>query len=399
MSPSIDPITIIFLLGAAQAVFFAVLLLRARHHANRYLAAFLVVFATALVDEFLLSTGHYRDVPRLLGVFWPLDFLYGPLLYIYTRALTAPLSLPPRAALMHFVPFLFSSASHAPYILLDVTEKVDLVFAPTTLTAYHTVMSLNTLAAMTQILVYLLFVILHLRRHTRAIAQTLSYRDGVDLRWLRNLTLVCVTLWALYVLRDLLLPLAGMAGAAYWSLPIAIAVAVYALGYFGHRQPELFGLAAITVGVRGDAPENLPKRSEAGIVKYQKSALAASQALAVHEQLIAMMQADKPYRDSDLSLLTLAQRLGVSTHHLSQVINEHAGCNFFDFVNAYRVREAQTLLADPAEQRGSILALSMEAGFKSKSAFYNAFRKHVGMTPAQYRASLAGVATNASPSV
>jgi len=401
MSASIDFIAVVYLLGAAQALVFVVLLLRAprsAQHANRCLAAFLLTFALALVDEFLLYTRYYRDVPQLLGVLWPLDFVYGPLMYFYFKALTEQHFVLTRKYLAHFIPLAISITSYTPFMLLSGTEKFDLVFAPTALTGYHSVFTLIALAAMVQILVYIILLILHLKRHSRAVAQNLSYREGVDLRWLRNLVLACFTLWALFVLRDLLLPLWGMGGADHWSLPVAIAVAVYVLGYFGHRQPEIFGLMATTPEVRriaseaqvveGDSPNNEVGQATPTTDKYQKSALSESHAQSIHQQLIAVMQAEKLYLDNELTLSTLAQRLTISTHHLSQVINEQVGCNFFDFINEYRVREAQALLTDPAEQRSSILALSMQAGFKSKSAFYKAFRKHMGMTPAQYRESL-----------
>jgi AraC-like DNA-binding protein len=388
MQPAIGLSAVVFLIGAAQATFFAALLARPGHsnrQANRYLAALLLVFALALIDEFLLHSRYYRTVPQLLAVLWPLDFLYGPLFYFYTLALIEPRFAFSKHKLAHYIPFVLSAASYLPLMLLSGIEKADLVFAVTMPTPYHSVMALNTLAAMIQIPIYLLLAILHLRWHARSIRRTLSYREGADLRWLRNLTVVFAILWALYVLRDLLLPLSGLGSSAHWLLPGVMAFAVYALGYLGHRQPEIFS-ALVASAVADDNAE-----TPAGVtntVKYQKSALSDSQARMLYERLGALMQTEKPYRNSELSLAALAQQLGVSTHHLSQVINEHAGRNFFDFINDHRVRAAQILLADPNEQRSSILALSMEAGFKSKSAFYNAFRKQVGMPPAQYRAEL-----------
>ena len=47
------------------------------------------------------------------------------------------------------------------------------------------------------------------------------------------------------------------------------------------------------------------------------------------------------------------------------------------------------MLADPAKKHYSILAVSEEVGFNSKSAFNTAFKKHANMTPSEFRKSLA----------
>ena len=97
------------------------------------------------------------------------------------------------------------------------------------------------------------------------------------------------------------------------------------------------------------------------------------------------MRTEKPYLDGDITLQKLAKALGISPHHLSQTINEHLKQNFFDFINTYRIEEAKRMLLDPAKKHYSILAVSEEVGFNSKSAFNTAFKKQVKMTPSEFR--------------
>jgi hypothetical protein len=57
MTPEIDLLSVLYLIGAAQGIFLVVALLDKKivnKQANRYLAAFLFVFTLSLVDEFLL---------------------------------------------------------------------------------------------------------------------------------------------------------------------------------------------------------------------------------------------------------------------------------------------------------------------------------------------------------
>jgi AraC-like DNA-binding protein len=100
------------------------------------------------------------------------------------------------------------------------------------------------------------------------------------------------------------------------------------------------------------------------------------------------MQTERPHLDPRLSLDDLAKALGIAARDLSQFIKSSDGGNFYQFVNGHRVAEAKRLLTDPAEHRTSIEAIGLMAGFRSRSTFYDSFRRETGQTPAQYRNTL-----------
>ena len=87
----------------------------------------------------------------------------------------------------------------------------------------------------------------------------------------------------------------------------------------------------------------------------------------------------------DLTLPKLAQKVGCSGNHLSQVINSEFGTSFFEYLNQYRIDYAKELLSRNNGHSSSILNIAFTVGFNSNSAFYSAFKKRVGITPAQYR--------------
>jgi len=100
------------------------------------------------------------------------------------------------------------------------------------------------------------------------------------------------------------------------------------------------------------------------------------------------MAAAKPYLKADLSMMALADQLGWPREEVTRAVRAR-DANFFDCVNRYRVEEAKRLIADPANRGITLLSLGLDAGFGSKSAFNAAFRRHLGVTPGEFRAGLA----------
>ena len=97
------------------------------------------------------------------------------------------------------------------------------------------------------------------------------------------------------------------------------------------------------------------------------------------------MKDEKVYRQADLSLQSLADKLSISSHLLSQVLNEKLKKNFPDFINWHRVEDAKNILKSPKGAQQKIAFVAFEVGFNTQVAFYNAFKKYTNMTPAQYK--------------
>lgn len=149
--------------------------------------------------------------------------------------------------------------------------------------------------------------------------------------------------------------------------------------YSGAEFMTLNGDAAVTITDYYDLPERVNQD------KYAKSGLRREQLHEYMQRLDVIMESQQAYLKPDLTLPVLAEKVGCSVNHLSQVINAGFEMSFFDYVNNYRVRHAKELLLQIDGRRGAILNIAFTVGFNSNSAFYAAFKKHVGMAPATFR--------------
>ncbi len=217
--------------------------------------------------------------------------------------------------------------------------------------------------------------------------------------------------------RDLALPLAFVIGAGY-LLALArdihhlrmqrdeyaqeivllgtifvIAVGVALLGVLQTHLPDklFFILYAMAIGLAfllvqmalGLRPQLSVEVAETAKASYQNSTLTRVDCPAMLERLAGLMDGERIYENSDLSLAGLAERLGLSSHQLSELVNVHLGKNFSRYLREVRVAAAGRMLC--AEPSASVLSVGLRVGFSAQSNFYEAFREIEGMTPGQYR--------------
>lgn len=369
MDLSLNLLSVLTLLGAVQSLLFACALVGIRRGnvpANRLLAALLLVISIILVWNVLLHTRYLLKYPHLAQLHVPLQFAIGPLIYLYIRkTLGAETRLSGRA-LLHFIPSTLCFVYLMPFYFQSGEYKV--AYLTSALTSYPREWYLRTGLVLLHGTLYLFPILRAAIGSPRDVDEGAKRVNKNDLYWVRIWTGIFLVIWAASVIR-------------------------FAFDYSVHTNliiPLLFSLFVYTtVYVRLRQSEPTPETAEADNLspprRYEKSTLTPERAERYLARLREVMEREKPYTDGELSLQKLAERLGISPHHLSQVINERLNQNFFDFVNQYRVGEAKRQLLDAKKKHYSIMAIAGDVGFNSKSAFNAAFKKHANVTPSEWR--------------
>jgi AraC-like DNA-binding protein len=98
------------------------------------------------------------------------------------------------------------------------------------------------------------------------------------------------------------------------------------------------------------------------------------------------MKVNRFYLDADLSLNSLAKKLGMPIHELSRVINTGLRKNFNDFVNEFRIQDVTRKMKDPKYNHITLLGIAYDCGFNSKTTFNRAFKQILEKSPAEYKA-------------
>jgi AraC-like DNA-binding protein len=367
---TLDLVHLIVLLGAVQGLFLAAVLATQRRNrtANRLLVVAMLGFSIYLISSVYYAAGLEQRFPHFFGLSYPMPLLYGPVIYLYavtasdrTRRLTWRDGL-------HFLPFAAVIVAALPIYLLSGAGKIVLYrqmqqgYLPPLLRVVDPLKYVSGIAYAAATLVFL-------HRHHARIKDNYSSIDRVNLTWLRRLAVAGAAMWMLATAFHLTHQRHGDDLVA-----LALAIVVYGIGYMALRQPEIFDFAA-----RDEHPAE---------PRYERSGLTEREAATLRDALLRVMESDRLYQNSELTLADLAVRLDTTPHKLSEVLNSQLEQTFYDFVNAYRVRDVQRRIADERWKNLTILSLALEAGFASKSTFNQVFKQHTGRTPSTYRRSL-----------
>lgn len=362
LQPALHALAVINLLGASQALLSAAALAgapRGKRLANRYFAFFLAALAVYIIMAVLLETGYIVRVPALIGIDDPFLFMLGPLFYFYLRATVGEQFKLRGKTLLHFLPSALLGLLWIPNLFVSAEVQV---------AAYH-----QRMAHLDKFdpVVFVAFLLIDVQLFTYLIAgwrklanvstPALINPASSEWRWLRN---VFVALFAVTVFSTVL-DFLSFSRENLRFTPFLLTLILCSLSYWGLRHSGLIPA--------GEAR------------KYAKSTLTAEASEEIFLKLQKAMQEEKLFADSTLSLPKLAKKLGVSTHHLSQIINARFGQNFFNYLSNVRVHEAKKRLSAPEAERAALSDIAYAVGFNSLSAFSTVFKKQSGLSPSQFQ--------------
>lgn len=361
-----------------QSLFLCLLLVRrteTRTPANRTLAAAAVVFAAGMADDFLTTIHAYDSLPpaaMCIGNVPP--SLIGPLIYLHVEAQIGGTDWRfTRRHWRHGICFLILLLFLVLALAFPAPRELPPGRPSAALLAPIAFLVLSSLGA------YLITagqMLLYLRRSIRLTRQSpLPAGDAVRLSWLRLSLQALTGLWLLYLVDDGVRLVVGHIAVADAAIAIGYVLTLYAMAWISLRHGAAFEPPAGPLLDKLIAP----------FAKYRRSAQTAADAARLVAKIEAAIVKDRLYRESDLSLPALANRVGSRANAVSQAINQRAGLNFFDFVNRFRIEEARALLADPDKSETSVLTIAYAVGFNSKSTFNAAFKKFSGVTPTEFR--------------
>jgi len=380
---------IISLIGSVQALFYLLLFQSKpkKSLCDYLLMVFTLLLGAIFLDQYLRNTNFYQLHPQYWGITYCFPILAAPLLYLYVVLITEPVQkFKPWFWLLTLPFFVFLTYYLATYYFLPLDKKVEYFHLATT--KPWAMIYAGEFFLVLSGPVYSVLGLFRLKRHIKNIEGNFSYTAGINLSWLKTILIAIVVVNVIQILLNIfsdLYPLFTYQTADNITNSLNVFL-IFLIGYYGFKQALIYpsGQAGPDLVHKEQFADTQLTGDSGTSPKYIKSGLQKNDIDVYYSSLIQLMDSEKLFLDSRLSIKTVADKLGMSVNHLSQVINQQSGKNFFKFINEYRVEAAKKLLLDHSSQKYTILAIAYDCGFNSKSSFNTIFKQYTGKTPSDF---------------
>jgi len=369
----LDIWSIIIIVIAFQGLFLLSVLLSSKEkrnkRANQYLVFVILILIWFLAEFFTVRNKIDVNLNVFYGTRYGSWFLLGPITYFYFKSITDTAWSFSKNQLLHFLPFIIFvviipliaykvlNDRQIDYGMLSVFDHREKIVSTIQWT-YSTVFILQFVH-----LGYFLFKNLKIvKYYSKRLTSEYSNID-VKINWLKyfNITLIIVLIFSVIFLYILLVTDIYRRHLDYiYVIPI--------------------GLLFNFISFKFMRTEWRPIENNS---KYEGSSLNQDKIPDYIIKLNRLMENEKVYLNNVIRLSDLSEMMTINKHHLSQIINQHYGLSFYDFINQFRVNEAKDIIIKHPEY--TLLQVAFDSGFNNKTSFVNAFKKFEKVPPSKFR--------------
>ncbi len=344
---------------------------------NKLLATVFLMFSIFVIDMYLSVFKIEIKIPQLLFIDDTFMFAYGPLLYLFTQSVVFKDYRLQQKSIVHFIPFIMAVCFVIGIILFvdtqTIAKTVNQVSNHQIPISFHIV----ELLILLQIFYYLLKSKREINMVIGKVKDLYSTFNQENFKLLKFILNSFIILLSLSLMHSLL-PFVGIKN----GLPFTLLLMVLFMFYF--INSILLKMLNQSSNESSAINQHDFKEKE----KYAGSSLSQTDLTAYMNSLGNYMKEKQRFLDCELNITDLSNELNIPSKTLSQVINEGYSCNFFDFVNNFRVEAAKSLFKNQDDKKLTVQEVMYDTGFNSKSSFNTAFKKFTNLTPTQFKNTL-----------
>lgn len=375
------PYTMILIIAAIFALIVGIILFiksGRTNQASRLMAFWLIilgieVFARAIV----FNRAAFQAMPKLFVIPGTLMYFCIPIYILFTKSLLElKLAWKPYIKYILFIP----GISYSLFLLITYApmEKEAFIYYIQDF-KFEKIQTISTIAgfAFNACMFYIIGKISGMRSTSKDKELIKQKKDVINV--LLVFLLIAIALWGTIILLGI-----------YFGSLDALEDYRFVLHFLSDSMWFIIAFGGLTIGVM---TLYLPKvftiteMSKAAIkIPVDESPINPSQPKNKEklEQILTFMDINKPYLDSKLTLSGLSEKLSISSHNLSKIINEEFGKNFNDFVNGYRIKEFKKIILEGEHPNLTLLSYGYMVGFNSKTSFNRSFKRITGQTPSDF---------------
>jgi AraC-like DNA-binding protein len=367
-------------------------------HANRLLAVTVICLTAAMLQAVLIYSRYILDVPHYFRAPSPLFYLSLSTAYLYVRAVVNDETRFKKYDFLLFLPAVLHLGEMLPFYLKSASEKRQLIERllkdPNEIAQLNEGMLPPYVHNLLRCVIGLVFVILMIRLLVKcAKERRIETRHSATFTWLKWFTgLIALAITTILVV--LLLP-PSLAHNRSLGIHLSIIICFLILNFYLFFRPQiLYGIPRLrmeTIKIettsRSSVKEvhsNAYKALEEQIQNEEEAHSSLDYLLAYKPVLELHLMQNKPYLQQSYNVGKLSLETGIPQHHLSALLNKVYGVRFNDFINNYRIKHISEHFDQSGWDQMTLEGIASEAGFNSRTTFFNAIKKSTGLSPSEF---------------
>ncbi|MGB0885524.1 MAG: helix-turn-helix domain-containing protein [Chitinophagales bacterium] len=369
----------IYYIGLAQSIFVAFVFLTKRHKlaADWILTSWLLAIGFRMLVLIMeIEHGEFFDAQFSVSIV-PLTF--GPFLFLYTKSLIFNYRSLNWKEYLHFIPFIALTLLYFLFFQDKLYfESGYLIFKKD---GYSIARIIYGLIFIASVFYYSSATLYMINKYRKLKYDSFSYFSSNNmLNWLYFLSAFFMAMYVFFTSMALynMISQTKLFEIEYFS-DLSLVMLTFSVSYFGIKQNYLFHQPIETTEVKEAVAEVKEKYKNSNLTEDLKSEYI--------QKILDFMDAERPHLNPELTIQDLSNQMNITRHHLTEILNNDLGKNFFNFINEYRVAEVKKRLLDSKYAHLTIVAIAFDSGFNSKSTFNSIFKQQTESTPSKWRDS------------
>ena len=384
---------------------------KTHRHANNFLILVLAGLSLSMLQAILFSSGDITRFPHFFRAFSPFFYLIMPSAYLYLRAVIFDETRLRKWDFLHFTPAILHFLELMPWYFTNAQTKSELLTRFLNNKDFMVQLNEGLLPPYGHNILRSLLAIGYLIVMHRLMIKAATMKEGSfriayshTFRWLQ-IFLSLMTFLTLFFFATIILPAPEIGRSNLIHIIVSSIFLVINIYLFSKPQ-VLYGIPHIILQpadksaeeiIFEESPARLPEVdieskpvvNEETLSKQEPSPTRATHSaldyLVAYQPVVEKhLLMTKPYLRPGYSLVQLSDETGIPRHHLSALLNKINGTRFNDFINRYRIQYITENMNDPEWPKLTLEGIAREAGFNSRTAFFNAIKKFTGLSPTEF---------------
>jgi AraC-like DNA-binding protein len=369
-------------------------------HANQLLAVTVICLSAAMLQAVLIYSRYILHVPHYFRLSSPLYYLSLSTSYLYVRAVVNDEIKFKKYDFLLFLPAILHFGEMLPFYLKSANEKKQLLNQllqdPNEIAQLNEGMLPPYMHNLLRCLLGVLFVTLMIRLLMRTSSErrleTIHSATFTWLKWFTGLVGFAV----LSILFILIVPVSVVPNRSL-GIHLSVIVSFMILNFYLFFKPQiLYGIPKLRMEtIKIETNDSSPRQTATELhskayqlVVEKKNGTGSHSSLEyllAYKPLLELhLNNNKPYLQQGYNVAKLSLETAIPQHHLSALLNKVYGVRFNDFINNYRIKHISEHFDQSGWDHMTLEGIASEAGFNSRTTFFNAIKKSTGLSPSEF---------------